>query len=417
MSFSRPTTEKERDILRFVKFNRAASGDDVEGVEKFLKHNPQISSGVLSTAVSNKHFKVVDLLLSLSNFKITEKELNFSFGEAILIKNESLALRLLDRGSNPNEAVTILKETPLICAAQRGLHALIRRLIEKGAEPNTQDASIISEMLGKPLGKTALMHACEKCDEGTVALLISCGCDVNARGESGITALDIALRSKKRDSVAKLLRKAGGKTSKELDAMPAKTAKEKKQAVSVDELPPRLSLDDASDYLAEKFTLAPSAHPRAKGVVLLSNPNASGKTEKSEKRKESVDKVFNAFLKRGIHVFSTWDRDVPPCIALFAATDSTKIVTRLKTGNANFGVTNKSLVEFMCNLQRKNPFVVIGCGSAFVECRFEKPIRNGKDVAQRLFDFCPFVVSEHQEKVAKLARHLERVGTFCIWWD
>lgn len=417
MSFSRPTTDKEREILRYVKFNRAAEGDDVERVRKFLKRNPKVPSHVLSDAVSDKHFKIVDLLLSLPNFELTPKTLWASFGDAIQQRNEGLALRFLDRGADPNEPLTILKETPLILAAQRGMHALIGRLVKKGAKLDTQDASVISEMLGKPLGKTALMHATQKGDEDTVSLLLSFGCDVNARGEHRITALDIALRSKKRKSIANLLQNRGGRTAKELDAKTAKLTKPHRPVESLDKLPTRLSVADGAGYLARQFSFVASPHPHIDGVTLLSKTSTSKREHPQNALRLAAEKVFAGFLSRGLHIFYTSDRDIPPCLALFAARDTFKIVQKFRTANSNYDVTNKSLSAFLRELDQKHLLVVVGCGSAFVECRFEGPIKGANKLAQQLFDFCPFVLSGHGDNLVKFARHLERVGTFSIWWD
>ena len=63
---------------------------------------------------------------------------------------------------------------------------------------------------------TALHEAAFGGRKETVELLISNGADVNAKGESGRTPLDLATQSKRNLETADLLRKHGGKTGEEL---------------------------------------------------------------------------------------------------------------------------------------------------------------------------------------------------------
>ena len=53
---------------------------------------------------------------------------------------------------------------------------------------------------------------------GAVKQHLAGGADVNAKGESGRTPLDLATQSKRNLETADLLRKHGGKTKKELEA-------------------------------------------------------------------------------------------------------------------------------------------------------------------------------------------------------
>jgi hypothetical protein len=64
---------------------------------------------------------------------------------------EELATALLDAGADVNAVVPITGSTPLLLAARWGHVALVRKFLERGADPARKDA----------LGLSALMHATE----------------------------------------------------------------------------------------------------------------------------------------------------------------------------------------------------------------------------------------------------------------
>lgn len=416
---SRPKTDKEKRLDWGIKFNRAAEGDNVNKVRKFLSQAREVPSWVLTTAIANKYFKVAELLLAESNVSFFQRTLDSSLCTAIRRGNEPLAEKLLGTGANPNARDGLLKDTPLILAARRGFVGLVGKLIAKKADLNAQNASIASQVAGNPLGKTPLMEAAEKGDARIAELLISRGAEVNARGESGFTALDICCRSKKRRAVEALIRKAGGLPGKQL-SLSKRTSSGAKRFVGVsDKLPRRPGLQAAAKYLVQRFSLTKSSHPTVKGVLLLSE----SKTEERQCRKKPdyfeaiIESVSQQLSEKGLHAFVTWDRTLPPCIALAKASDSLEFVEMFQTANANYGVTNRALQKFLRDLHRKHPLRVVGCGPTFVNCRFSRPLERAGHVAEKLFKFCAFVAHEHRADVSAFARHLEQTGKFSIWWD
>lgn len=97
-------------------------------------------------------------------------------------------------------------ETPLHQAVSRGRIGIVRLLITRGANINARD-----DFTYIPLHEAASIG-----DNSIVKLLIDNGADVNAISETDLTPLDCV--DDEYQATAALLRKHGGKTSKELEA-------------------------------------------------------------------------------------------------------------------------------------------------------------------------------------------------------
>jgi ankyrin repeat protein len=77
-----------------------------------------------------------------------------------------------------------LTQLPLLWAVKNGYEGLVRLLLERGEDPNTEDAS----------GYNALLLAAENGHEGVVRLLLERGVDPNAKDTSGASALTLATK-------------------------------------------------------------------------------------------------------------------------------------------------------------------------------------------------------------------------------
>jgi ankyrin repeat protein len=105
-----------------------------------------------------------------------------------------------DQNINTKTGVFDFKVSPeeLIAAAHEGDIALIKSLLEKGADVNTADKD----------GNTALMQASNNGHTKTAKLLIEKGAEVNAIDKNGWTALMVASYNSHTETAKLLLEKA-----------------------------------------------------------------------------------------------------------------------------------------------------------------------------------------------------------------
>jgi ankyrin repeat protein len=104
---------------------------------------------------------------------------------AILDEDSELANELVDdfyvSGANYRKTTT-----PLILAVKRGVNEIVEILLERGANPNLQDAN----------GRTALMYAVEQ-NKNTTPLLIRYGADLQLQNKRGFHARHYLRRNSK----------------------------------------------------------------------------------------------------------------------------------------------------------------------------------------------------------------------------
>ena len=133
----------------------------------------------------------------------TAKALDISIHDAAIEGNIEVVKQHLAAGTDVN-VVNYSKETPLHYAAINGHKEIAELLITGGADVNAK----------KDVGNTPLHTAAYEGQKEIIELLIANGADVNAKSRFGVTPLNAA----RKQEIADLLRKHGGKTGRELKA-------------------------------------------------------------------------------------------------------------------------------------------------------------------------------------------------------
>ena len=115
--------------------------------------------------------------------------------------DEAVVRALIEAGADVNLARDI-GATPLYIAAQKGHEAVVRALIEAGADVNK----------ARDTGATPLFTAAEKGHEAVVRVLIETGADINKARDKGETPLSVSItpvNEGNHAAIVQLLRDAG----------------------------------------------------------------------------------------------------------------------------------------------------------------------------------------------------------------
>ena len=146
-----------QDKSNWTLYDAIAVGD-LERVSDMVEEDPQ-------------------LMKSQSSDGITALALSAYF------EHQELVLFFLDRGADPSEPVkNAMAITPLHAACARGNDSMVRLLLEKGANPNSQQAN----------GTSPLHSAVHRGMKDAVEALLAHGADVLLAMEDGRTPLDFA---------------------------------------------------------------------------------------------------------------------------------------------------------------------------------------------------------------------------------
>jgi len=229
----------------------AASGGHKEIVELLIAESADVNAKSddgrtpLHFAATSGHKEIVELLIS-KGANVNEEDVsgNTPLHDAAEEGHKEIAELFIAKGANVN-AKTRFGTTPLHGATYQGHKEIVELLIAEGANVNVwrfvdatplMDAVVkgqkeIVELLiaaGAEVnvkrndGETPLHRAAWRGHYATAELLITKGADMNAKTASGPnkdkTPLDLAI-TRKHTEIADLLRKHGGKTSEELNAL------------------------------------------------------------------------------------------------------------------------------------------------------------------------------------------------------
>lgn len=400
------------DKERFIIFLQRG---EFKEIGKMIETGIQLPKGCLSMAVASGNSELINRIIKTPF--VTTNDLNTSLYEAIQLKNWPLAHQLLDTGADPNYEFGLTR-IPLLFFVICTKNILILELfLTRGASPNAYDTPVGAELLGTPVGRTALMVAAEMGYLDGVRLLLKFGADPWRKGEKGKTAMELVVRRKGREAVAGLL-------TEWMRDHPQTLA-----STSAPELlnPSKLftSWDDGVQRLEKATSGKGTPHPQAKSVIrfplslevatVLAGKAAGGKP---------FDNYRNALATvqdLSVNLDASWFLQFEPGQGAFlcglAKGDKWSVLRAFKTACANFGVTHTSLLKFLKSMDAEQPFDLVECDFNSVGGRFRGMLPRPEETAQRLFEFCPFVAEDEAGSVKRLAKKLAKTGDFKIWWD
>ena len=219
--------------LRGYQFNendffRAVRLEDAAAVKGFLQAgiNPNAKNDkgetALTFAIGNTDQKIMKILVDYADLNMRDETGAAPLQLAVLKQKDELVNYLLEKKPDVNIAGRdgrTTNQTPLFAAVVNGDEFLVKRLLDRGANPNiadSQQAYPLSEAVVRPNANLNI-----------VRLLLERGADAGAREKSGNTALIYAASNRRlepgtrREIIRLLIEKGADETAKNDDGMTA----------------------------------------------------------------------------------------------------------------------------------------------------------------------------------------------------
>jgi ankyrin repeat protein len=403
-------------------------------------------SDSLLFAVENQHTQVVrELLAAGADPNCQSKDGATPLLEASQCACAECVRQLLDAGADVDTSDKN-GTTALMKAARAGSLESLQMLLEAGADAshrNLDSWSALSEaairgnpeVIGALLragadvrdmgGQVALRIAAERGHGQIVQELLAAGADVDARDADGKTVLD-AVKSKlemaevRKDldkpglqNVLGILKKAG--TKWRTDKGP------RSRHLSI-EPESQDSPDFASQAAAVGFRKAVEELGRLCGVKAQRWRKINGGFSFAvpEEKVEAILSTYHRdFLRRGCYLFrSIYGIGAQPDrLFLLPTADKFRVVEAMHTNGADSNLATADVIRWLRDLEQDQPFELIGIGPNYLEGRFTSTIKNPRDLAKRIFEFCPDIVDQGTGSMGELARELRRSHRLFFWWD
>lgn len=184
----------------YEQFFTAVRRDNTQAVEKLLSIgfdantlDPQKRTGLM-LAIAEKSSKVAEFLTSTLNIDL--EVLNPAGENALMLASingqEALVRQLIERGADTNKPGW----TALHYAASNGHDKIVRLLLEHHAFVDAES----------PNGSTPLMLAAQNGSTVTLKMLLEEGAQADQKNQQGLNALDFAVRGERPDAIALLTR-------------------------------------------------------------------------------------------------------------------------------------------------------------------------------------------------------------------
>jgi len=134
------------------------------------------------------------------------------------------------------------------------------------------------------------------------------------------------------------------------------------------------------------------------------------------KKNFDLKKVNADFAARGCCVFSIDASEHNPIVILPTA-DRYQAIAFMGTNGNNFGLGSADIVRWLKDLEKTHPFVLTGIGMDFLDGYFTRKIAKPAELARRMYEFCPDIVSQGVGDLPALTAALRRSRRLFFWWD
>ncbi len=294
----------------------------------------------------------------------------------------------------------------LVNAAAIGCLSAVQRLLAAAAPVN--HCGLFQSACIPDTPASPLMLASFFAHPEIIKILLAAGADVNLKGGEGHTALDYARFDPKIcRKVIPLLEKAGG-----VSVSPFGNSRIATEGFAGAARKP------AYKAAVARIKKLAGAIPRPLEGVNDRIPGGYGFVLDEARARTLVEQYQAEVLAQGFYLFFTKDLTAAngSAVALLPAGDIYQVLAAVETEGPNSQVSNEDLITWLRELEEKQPFLITGIGSDFIEGRFTTPIKNPETLAKRINRLCPDGV-EGPENEARQVEQLRQTGRLFLWWD
>jgi hypothetical protein len=107
----------------------------------------------------------------------------------------------------------------------------------------------------------------------------------------------------------------------------------------------------------------------------------------------------------------------PDVIWILPTRDKFSVMAFTGVNGINYELENHLVIRWMERLDRKQPYLMTGCGFDFLSGRFIEKISDADQMARRMYAFCPDIVDQGTGTIERLASELRKTNELYFWWD
>ena len=403
----------------------------------------------LDRAKDANHAAVVTRLQAAAKKNPAKANLDEDLIFAVEAGDATKAKDLLSRGAKVDARdtrSTTAGFTPLMLAAGGGDAKMATLLLDAGAAVDARDndgevtdPSVLKNIkfllvngaddyissIGK-LGRTALHLAVEANKPAMVQLLLGRGADPNGIDLANRTPAKLA-KDDDNTKIFDILKRAGGSErapKQAAEAKPIAKAKTKSKAKKAKKKPAKPGPLPEPDFSA-------AAKSPAFGKALVKMEKITGSKRQPMQHLDGVftfhvhsskakgldlRTIHEDFLRKGFYAFST-DATKDTQLALAPTEDPYQLIAAFQTNGANYDLSPEDIAQWLRELEEDVPFRLTGIGWDFLKGHFTAPRDDPRDLAERMYEFCPDIVDQGVGDVDALAESLAESDHLFFWWD
>jgi ankyrin repeat protein len=350
---------------------------------------------------------------------------------------------LLEAGADAHAISSYTGIDALYIACADGNLAIARELLSRGV-------SLAARKSGpSDLGYTPLMAAVLSGNLELVRHLVEAGADVNAVARTGDTALKWA-KEQRQQAIYAYLKQQGARPKTPVKASSRTLPAPVEPANPSDPMQvlraevknfPHAAARDAFQevlrYLAQAIGKEPTESSRRPGSYKLAltqkrvctladhfqHTRPTFRPARVEQEVHCIAELLGRLQQemrgRGalLTVDALWNIDEPIKLRLYPTTNPYAVLAACGTNGANYGISTARVIAWLRQMHKTHPFVLTSCAHDSLAGDFLEPVFDARDLARKMYKFCPDIVDQGTETLQALARSLRRSQCFFFWWD